>query len=267
MKRLFLLLILSASAVVHATAGNAPSLSGQWIVHLNIIGREADVPCTFTQQDTELTGSCKSGEVSGTIRGTVDGSNVNWQLTRPLDEQGGTLVFSGTIGSDGKMTGTVDVPAYTVGGLFTAMTAGASAQPQSASAVTDAAASGTPSLNGQWTIHLSVVGNENDQNCTLTQKGGELTGDCGAGATAGTMSGTVDGKQVKWQLKTQYEGGPLVIGFTGTIVSDGKITGTVDIPAYSVGGEFTATKAGGSAQPEGVTGVPGRYDLAPTSPE
>ncbi len=97
----------------------ASPFTGRWLIHLNIIGRQGDQDCTFTQKGAELAGTCKSYDAAGDIEGTVDGSKVKWLLKRDMGSAG-NLVFSGALGADGNMTGTVDVPAYTVSGAFTA---------------------------------------------------------------------------------------------------------------------------------------------------
>jgi cytoskeletal protein CcmA (bactofilin family) len=84
-----------------------------------VIGRQGDQDCTFTQKDKALTGTCKSYDVAGDVEGTVDGDKVKWLLKRDTGSTG-NLNFSGTVGSDGKITGTVDVPSYNVSGEFTA---------------------------------------------------------------------------------------------------------------------------------------------------
>lgn len=106
------------------------SLTGHWLIHLNIIGRQGDQDCTFTQKGNELTGTCKSYEAAGDIEGTVDGNNVKWLLKRDTGSTG-NLNFFGTVGADGNIKGTVDVPSYTVSGAFTATRApGGQSQPQ-----------------------------------------------------------------------------------------------------------------------------------------
>ena len=129
MKRPLLAAILLASAVPCVPVAQTPSLTGRWLIHLNIIGRQGDQDCTFTQKDKELTGTCKSYEVAGDIEGTVDGNKVKWLLKRDTGSTG-NLNFSGTVGADGTIQGTVDVPSYTVSGAFTATrAAGGQSQP------------------------------------------------------------------------------------------------------------------------------------------
>ena len=113
-----------------ASQDQATPFSGRWLIHLNIIGRQGDQDCTFTQKDKELTGTCKSYDAGGDIEGTVDGNKVKWLLKRDTGSTG-NLNFSGTTSADGTIKGTVDVPAYNVNGEFTAIRAPAGQPPLS----------------------------------------------------------------------------------------------------------------------------------------
>ena len=98
-------------------------------------------------------------------------------------------------------------------------------------------------LSGIWSVHLSVMGNDSDQNCTITQSAATLTGTCKNDQGAEQkLEGKVDGKKVIWTVKGDYNGSPLTIVYTGTL--DGNdLKGTVDVDPYGVTGEFKATKS------------------------
>jgi hypothetical protein len=120
MKTRSLLSVLFVSAALCAPAADAPSLAGKWTVHVDIMGNAADLSCAFTQKDKDLSGSCTGDRVSGAVSGTVDGNEAKWQLKPRGDNGSGPLDFSGIIGADEKVTGTVDVTQYGVSGEFTA---------------------------------------------------------------------------------------------------------------------------------------------------
>lgn len=104
-------------------------------------------------------------------------------------------------------------------------------------------AAGDPTtLNGKWHVQFSIAGNDNDQDCTFTQKDNDLTGACTSDKGAVDITGKVDGKKVTWSYKSEYNGNPLTVNFEGTLNADNKIAGTVTVPEYSVDGEFTATQ-------------------------
>jgi hypothetical protein len=104
-------------------------------------------------------------------------------------------------------------------------------------------AADSPSLSGKWQVHLSIAGNESEQTCTLTQKDNDLTGSCVTTRGTVQIAGKVDGKKVAWGFKSEYEGNPLTINFSGTLDSPNKIAGSVRVEEFSVEGEFTAVPA------------------------
>ena len=97
-------------------------------------------------------------------------------------------------------------------------------------------------LSGNWQVHLSIAGNDNDQTCTFTQKDNDLTGSCvNSDKTTVNIAGKVDGKKVSWSYKSDYNGTPLTVQFSGAIDST-KISGTVNVPEFAVDGDFSATQ-------------------------
>jgi hypothetical protein len=100
-------------------------------------------------------------------------------------------------------------------------------------------------MTGTWTIHNNIMGNENERTCTVTQKESELNATCGGSAT---LSGKIDGDKVTWRLKSEYNGSPITLDYTGHFNSDGKIVGTVTVNEYNVEGEFTAFPSKPAAQ-------------------
>jgi len=104
------------------------------------------------------------------------------------------------------------------------------------------AAGADPAVSGKWQVHQSIVGNESDMICNFTQTAGELSGSCDVRDFSVKISGKVDNKKVSWTYKSEYNGSPLTVNYTGTLESS-KITGTVSVPEYSVDGEFTATQS------------------------
>ena len=97
-------------------------------------------------------------------------------------------------------------------------------------------------ISGKWQIHQNVAGYENDQTCTFTQKGNELTGACESDQGSVQIAGKVDDKKVTWSFKSEYNGTQFTVQYTGT-VEPSKIAGTIHIPEFSVDGEFKATQA------------------------
>ena len=98
-------------------------------------------------------------------------------------------------------------------------------------------------LSGKWTVHQSIAGNESDMSCTFTQNGEDLVGTCDGAAGEVKIAGKVSENKVSWTFKSEYNGSPLTMKYTGTLASATKITGTVSVDPYGVEGEFAAASA------------------------
>lgn len=111
-------------------------------------------------------------------------------------------------------------------------------------AIAQTQATATPvNISGKWALHSSIAGNESDSTCTFTQTGNNLTGSCAAEEQpAMNFTGTVDGNKVTFTAKGEYNGTPLTMKYTATVV-DGKMKGDMTIDPFGVNGEFTATPA------------------------
>jgi hypothetical protein len=110
-----------------------------------------------------------------------------------------------------------------------------------ASAAVLAPAADSPTVNGKWQVHNNIVGNESDMSCSFTQKEADLTGSCTGDQGTVNITGKVDGKNVNWVYKSEYNGGPITLTYKGTLDGTPKITGSVNVEEYSVEGDFTAT--------------------------
>lgn len=102
-------------------------------------------------------------------------------------------------------------------------------------------AADAPSMTGKWKVHNSIVGNESDQDCTFTQKDNDITGTCSLEQGSADVTGKITDASVTWQYKTEYNGTPLTLVYTGTADKDSKIVGSVEVQPMSVTGDFTAT--------------------------
>lgn len=118
MKRLLLLTLALVPSV--AVIAEPVSVNGRWEVNANVGGTASDMDCTFTQKDTDLTGSCTTDQTPLAITGKVDGKTVTWQFNTQYEGQTLTVVYSGTLDASDKIVGTVDVQPISVSGDFTA---------------------------------------------------------------------------------------------------------------------------------------------------
>jgi type 1 fimbria pilin len=99
------------------------------------------------------------------------------------------------------------------------------------------------SVTGPWQIHISISGTERDQSCTFTQTNNDLTGSCNSDQGTVNISGKVDEKKINWTYKSEYEGSPITVKYQGTLDSENKIAGNVNVEEFGAEGDFTATRS------------------------
>jgi hypothetical protein len=99
------------------------------------------------------------------------------------------------------------------------------------------------SLDGTWHVTGQVSDNPVNPTCVLVEADGKLSGTCtGTDGAKVKATGTVAEGLVKFEYGTTYQGGAITISFSGKLAKDGTMAGTIYVPEYSVGGDFTAKK-------------------------
>lgn len=108
---------LAAAATLLSAADNA-TVNGKWQLQVSAAGRESSQECSFTQKDTNLTGTCNTRRGTVEFNGKVEGKKVTF--TYKTDSEGGpvTVVFRGNLDSATKMSGSVTAVEYGVEGEF-----------------------------------------------------------------------------------------------------------------------------------------------------
>jgi uncharacterized protein (DUF2147 family) len=97
-------------------------------------------------------------------------------------------------------------------------------------------------ITGKWHVVGNIAGTISDSVCTFMQDGAKLTGSCKGEDSTNDFTGTVTDKEVRWSVKSDYNGMNLTITYVGK-PGDGKtFSGTVDVQPMGVDGTFTADK-------------------------
>jgi hypothetical protein len=118
MRKLSLLFIVAL--VVPVSAADAPSIAGKWKVHNSIAGHESDQDCTFALSGKDISGTCTLEQGTAKVAGKVGDANFTWQFDTEYQGSPLTLIYTGTMDKDSKITGTVEVQPLSVQGDFTA---------------------------------------------------------------------------------------------------------------------------------------------------
>jgi len=114
--------ILVASIVVAFILGSfsitllGADISGNWSAAVTLDAGSGTAKFTFKQSGDKLTGTYTGQVGTANITGTVNGADVEWSFD---SEQAGKISYKGTLGADGKITGTVQY-GQLGGGKFTA---------------------------------------------------------------------------------------------------------------------------------------------------
>ncbi len=112
----------------------APSdVAGNWALTGEVQGIAVLETCTFTIADTALTGSCTTESGKYDTKGKVDGTTVTFHHGGKYNGDDFVITYTGKLGTDGAMTGTMDVDPFSVTGSFTGKK-GVAAAPATAAA-------------------------------------------------------------------------------------------------------------------------------------
>jgi hypothetical protein len=95
-------------------------------------------------------------------------------------------------------------------------------------------------VSGTWDVDGDVVGNPVKFTCTLKQEGEALSGTATVTGKEVSVKGSVKDGVVTFQFDVEYEGTTYTDVFTGRLVDNDSIAGTIAVAG--VEGVFTAKK-------------------------
>jgi hypothetical protein len=87
----------------------AADVSGVWKVDGDVAGNPVKPACTLKQEDTALSGVCKSELGDSPLKGKVDGKKVMFSYDIEFQGQKYTLSYVAELISDTELKGTIDV--------------------------------------------------------------------------------------------------------------------------------------------------------------
>jgi hypothetical protein len=104
-----------------------------------------------------------------------------------------------------------------------------------------------PSVDGIWTFSMELMGNPLPETCTLHADGKTLKGVCKMPDGEADIVGEVDGPNLEWKHSASVMGNSTAFSFTGKLLDDGTMTGTMVIEAFGADTPFTAKRTGTGA--------------------
>lgn len=104
-------------------------VSGTWSIAGDVQGVAVEETCTVVQQDVALTGSCDTSSGKYDLKGKLDGKTVTFSHGGKYQGSDFVITFTGKVGTDGNITGTMDVDPFSVTGSFSAKKGAAATPP------------------------------------------------------------------------------------------------------------------------------------------
>ena len=111
--------VLALCATAVASTLSADDVAGRWNVDGDVMGNPVKLVCALQQKGEALSGTATlEGKAEVPVSGSSTGHNVSFEFD--TDHEGTTyhLVFTGALGADGGITGSIAVAGVT--GTFTA---------------------------------------------------------------------------------------------------------------------------------------------------
>ena len=119
--KLLLALILLFNTGLLPVNNNAPNVAGTWKVKGEVASTPVTPVCTIKQDDKNiLSGTCKIMDTETALKGEVKDKNVTWQFNIDYNNDNLTVIFNGTVETDSKISGKINVQPYSIDGDFTA---------------------------------------------------------------------------------------------------------------------------------------------------
>jgi hypothetical protein len=120
MKYWFGLALMMAVPAVAAAPANV-DITGTWSLAAEVSGVSVAETCALTQStDGKITGSCDTPTGKYDTTGTIADNTATLQHGGVYDGTKLVMTYTGKVGSDGAMTGTLDVDPFNVSGSFSA---------------------------------------------------------------------------------------------------------------------------------------------------
>ncbi|AFL87129.1 hypothetical protein Terro_0797 [Terriglobus roseus DSM 18391] len=108
------------AAPLAARAASPANAAGIWSTTGEVSGVSVVETCTFTQDaDAKIAGSCLVDGKAYPTTGTVKEETVTWQHGGNYQGTDFIITYTGKLGTDGAITGTMGVDPFNVDGSFT----------------------------------------------------------------------------------------------------------------------------------------------------
>jgi hypothetical protein len=231
----------AAFLLVAGSAFAQTNINGDWEVTITSPQGPNTSQVTFKQDGESVSGLFKSpmGELPFK-GGTLSGSDLKFSFT--IDVQGQSLEISmvGTV-QGATMSGKANFGGF-ADGDWTAKRAGTATAAAPAAAAAPSASMSGGSAAGKWDIMLKTPQGDFPATATIAVDAGKMSGTFGSQIGEVPLTGTVEGKMLKFSMTAQTPQGDMNVALTGELDGDSIINGKADISGLGQM-EWTAKRA------------------------
>jgi hypothetical protein len=234
---------LALLVAARAFAQTPASITGDWDVTINSPQGANTSKVTFTQEGEKVNGLFKSanGELpfTGTLTGSdlkmafsvnVQGMALDITLTGKVDGEtmAGKADFGGMAEGDwtAKRAATTTATTTAASSSTTTTTTTTTTDPTTTTSTTTAAAG----FGGKWDVMLKTPAGDFPATATVTDDGaGHVKGTFGSQMGEVEVTGTTEGKSVKFEMTAVTPQGPMKVVMTGDLQGDEIVNGKADV--------------------------------------
>jgi hypothetical protein len=221
------LALAAAFVLLTGSAFAQTNISGDWEVTITSPQGPNTSQVTFKQDGEKVSGLFKSpmGELPFE-GGTLSGNDLKFSFTIEVQGQSLQIMMAGKV-EGASMKGTANFGGFAEGD-WTAKRAGAPAA-TAAPAAAPASAMSAGGAAGKWDVMLQTPQGDFPATATLIVDGGKLSGNFGSQMGEVPLTGTVEGKTLKFTMTAQTPQGDMSVAMTGELDGDSIVNGQADI--------------------------------------
>ena len=237
LKIILLPILFTAICNMEACAPSSTNVAGTWNLRVETEKGKQSVVLVLNQQGERLTGSLRSLEGGPdldnvALDGSIRGRTINFSMSPKGQEKASNIKYSGTVNDD-SMKGDVNFGERGPGNW----TAERTHEPVQASS-TDGS---RVNITGVWKFVVDTLGGVGKPTFTFTQEGEKLTGSYIGPLGEKTVAGTIQNGKTVFHIDVNVNGEDLTVTYSGTVVDEKNMKGSVKFGDNHEGGEGTWT--------------------------
>jgi hypothetical protein len=216
--------VASLALLASAPAFAQSSVTGDWDVSLTSPQGTNSVKVSLTQDGEKVKGLFKTQMGELPFEGTITGSDLKFAYNLPFQGQTLEITMTGKVDGD-SITGKANFGGMAEGDWTAKRAAATTAAAAYAPAMPAASAAKSGGIAGEWVVSFQTPNGEFPASATFKEEAGKVSGTLASQMGETPVTGTLEGKAVKFTMTSQTPQGPLDITMTGDLDGDQIVNG------------------------------------------